>query len=166
VKLALTLVGLAVIALASFAGSQTATAATTPGPAVQPAVLAGKVPVCSYPVEGFSRVGGPNFVLWVSPYEPCPGPPAEIKSLTETERTVCGASDLLTFDVTDALGYNVADGTEVRFTTTLGQVQASTGTKGGLAQVSLLSPPRTSGIAEIEAAAGAARTNKTLEVTC
>jgi hypothetical protein len=152
--------------LLGLAGAATALAAAEPGPFRGAEPLPGKVPNCAEPAEVFDPRGGPPIIVWLAPYQPCPGPPAEIQDLTQTRQTVCGATDLLTFDVTDAFGFNVADGTVVRFVASMGHVQATAGTRGGIAQVSFLAAPRLAGTAVIEASAGQAAGSKTLEIAC
>lgn len=82
-----------------------------------------------------------------------PGPPAAVVLSAQPDRLLVGGSSIVRAVVTDSLGHPVADGTTVRFATTLGTLASSqVNTSGGVAEVTILLD--VSGSAVVTATAG------------
>jgi hypothetical protein len=79
----------------------------------------------------------------------------------------CASQSTFLVTVNDAKNVAVANDTAVSFTTDLGTVTSSSATAGGLASVSLLVPPKTTGTAHIVATTvGNIRSEKSVSVSC
>jgi hypothetical protein len=96
----------------------------------------------------------------------CPGNPAGITLNSSLTSSTCGSAMNIDARVVGPSGLPVADGTPVLFTTTLGMVPAATTTSDGIASVSLVFAPKTTGTATFAVAAGMAKTEAKITVTC
>lgn len=92
------------------------------------------------------------------------GPPATLRLSAAPEVVLADGESRATIraDVRDASASAVADGTTVSFQTTLGTIEVTGETRGGIAEVSLLSTTQT-GEATVTAVAGAATGRVTVE---
>ena len=179
---------LTTVALALAGQSGASAASTDPSPATAQQ-LQGKTPVCSsvgfvllagravdpassvpYQLGAnghfFDPLGSEYVATAVDAPQPCPGPPAEIKVISQIETTSCGSVEQLMIEITDVGGYNVKDGTSVGLTASLGLVPETVETKHGLAYASFLAPSGTQGSAEVVVMAGAASAIKKIVITC
>jgi hypothetical protein len=96
----------------------------------------------------------------------CSAPVGSITAVSTLNSMTCGSNQNLTFKVTNNLGLIVADGTPVAFTASLARVTPTTMTTSGQVTVSVMVPPRTSGLDTITATSGGVSTQYTLVVTC
>jgi hypothetical protein len=96
----------------------------------------------------------------------CPGNPAGITLNSSLTSATCGSATNIDAKVVGPSGLSVADGTPVLFTTTLGMVPGDTTTDDGIASVSLVFPPKTTGVATLTVTAGMAKTEVKINVTC
>jgi hypothetical protein len=96
----------------------------------------------------------------------CPGNPAGISLNSSLTSATCGSATNIDAKVVGANGLSVADGTPVLFSTTLGLVPADTTTDDGIASVSLVFPPKTSGVATLTVTSGTAKAEAKITVTC
>lgn len=117
------------------------------------------VPDCAYSGSLIS----PYFYPYLSTVY-CPGPPAVVTALPEPDAVECGSQSAITIKVTDANGFNVARGTLVVFSTSLGYITPSVATDGGQAVASLVINPKTTGVAVVTAMSGNAFTQKSVIV--
>jgi hypothetical protein len=96
----------------------------------------------------------------------CPGNPAGITLNSSLTSATCGSATNIDAKVVGPSGMIVADGTPVLFSTTLGMVPGDTSTDAGIASVSLVFPPKTSGVATLTVTSGTARAEAKITVTC
>jgi hypothetical protein len=96
----------------------------------------------------------------------CIGPPAQVLFAPSPTSVTCGGASNLELAVLDSNGFRVLNGTDVSFTTTLGYISTSEGTKNGLTTTSLTIPSKTSGQALVTATAGGASAQKLISVSC
>jgi len=96
----------------------------------------------------------------------CVGPPAQILFSPNPTSVTCGGASNFEVAVLDGNGFRVLNGTDVNFTTTLGYISSTDGTKNGLADTSLTIPPKQAGQALLTATAGGATAQKLVTVTC
>jgi hypothetical protein len=96
----------------------------------------------------------------------CPGNPAAITLNASLTSATCGSATNIDAKVVGPTGMIVADGTPVLFSTTLGMVPGETSTDDGIASVSLVFPPKTTGVATVNVTAGTAKATATINVTC
>ena len=96
----------------------------------------------------------------------CPGNPAGITLNSSLTAATCGSATNVDAKVVGPSGLIVADGTPVQFSTSLGMVPGDTSTTDGIASVSLVFPPKTSGTATLTVTSGQAKTEAKITVTC
>ena len=96
----------------------------------------------------------------------CPGNPTGITLNSSLTSATSGSATNVDAKVVGSTGLIVADGTPVLFSTTLGMVPADTTTDDGIASVSLVFPPKTSGVATLTVTAGTAKAEAKITVTC
>jgi len=96
----------------------------------------------------------------------CPGNPAGITLNASLTSATCGSATNIDAKVVGPTGLIVADGTPVLFSTNLGMVPGETSTDDGIASVSLVFPPKTSGVATVNVTSGTAKATATINVTC
>jgi len=96
----------------------------------------------------------------------CPGNPAGITLNASLGSATCGSATNIDAKVVGAAGMIVADGTPVLFATNLGMVPGDTTTNDGIASVSLVFPPKTTGVATLTVTSGTAKTEAKITVTC
>src|SRR5688500_18438650 len=96
----------------------------------------------------------------------CPGNPSGITLNSSLTSATCGSATNIDAKVVGPNGLSVADGTPVLFSTTLGMVPSETTTDDGIASVSLVFPPKTTGVATLTVTSGTARTETRITVTC
>ena len=96
----------------------------------------------------------------------CPGNPAGITLNSSLTSATCGSATNIDAKVVGPSGMIVADGTPVLFSTTLGMVPGDTSTDAGIASVSLVFPPKTSGVATLTVTSGTAKAEAKITVTC
>jgi hypothetical protein len=96
----------------------------------------------------------------------CPGNPAGITLNSSLTSATCGSATNIDAKVVGPSGLVVADGTPVQVTTSLGMVPGATSTTDGIASVSLVFPPKTTGIATLTVTSGMAKTEAKITVTC
>lgn len=96
----------------------------------------------------------------------CPGNPAAITLNSSLTSATCGSATSIDAKVVGPSGLAVADGTPVLATTTLGMVPGATSTTDGIASLSLVFPPKTTGVATLTIMSGTAKTEAKITVTC
>jgi len=96
----------------------------------------------------------------------CPGNPAGITLNSSLTAGTCGSAMNIDAKVVGPSGLIVADGTPVQVATTLGMVPGNTTTNDGIASVSLVFPPKTTGVATLTVTSGQAKTEAKITVTC